>query len=311
MKKIVLTTLFIISCHFSFSQMAVTNPTQEFQETLRWIDTQVKWAEEKAHSAQVIQQMTETLQKAKEIKESTERVYSLSQKVYDEGKRLGALVDAGFPGLIYGLQVVVGEPLNPAYYIPRVGKKSEELRKILEYEPGSQINADARMLYKDFLQYDENSGDSAVTRFTKAGYELINAVNGFSKFKKDKELDNTMAKLQQSRLLDSLANVMYNNITKDGHLGMNDADRIAMLLKVLELREKSKLLELEALKEMEAEMREKTDNPEFQKRCIQKAINWKINNEFFKTGKKYSSSGVKFSLADWEKSHPEGFKKDN
>ena len=104
---------------------------------------------------------------------------------------------------------------------------------------------------------------------------------------------------------------MYRKINKENHLGMNDAERISMLLKVLELREKSKLLELEALKEMEEQMRERTDNPEFQKKCVQKAINWKINNEFFRTGKKYSNAGVKFSLADWEKSHPDGFKKDN
>jgi hypothetical protein len=295
-------------CKPAKSQVAsvVTDPKRDFRENLEWIDTKAKWLEDKMYYSQTIVTLKEQLQKAQEIKEATEDIYNQSVKVYEEGKRMTSIIDAGIPGLIFGLETSMGQSLNPADYIPAVGGKSDALQKLVSYKAGSNLNGDQRAVLKDLLQHDKTS--TGRIAFTQAGYELLQTSNSILSYKKDLERQKMLDDLALACTIRDLASKMTAELMKEENIGMNEGDRMMSLLKLVELQKMANDLELESIGAIEEEINEAFKEPEFQRKCVNKAINWQINNEMLKT-KKYNNSSIKFSLADWERKNPKGYQK--
>lgn len=286
--------------------MAVTDPTRDFRQSLEWIDTKAKWVEDKLYYSQALMNLKKQLTTADSIKQYTEKTYSQALKVYNEGKKLTSITSAGIPGILYGLEVSMQKSLNPADYIPSVGKKSEALQKLLNYEPGDELNGDQREVLRDILKWSDDPDPKGTLQFTSAGYELLATQQYMLTYRKELERQEMLRKLMLAKTLREMANKMTAELIEEDNIGMNEGDRMIALLKLTEIHKMANELELESVKKIEAEINSEMSDPDFQRKCINKAVNWKINTEFLNT-KKYSRTNTKFSLAEWESRNPKGY----
>lgn len=299
MNKLIIFIILFVVVQTANGQMLIEWPTKMFQDAMDFAEEKAQWVEENTHNAKQLIILKQQLERADSLKRKTEQSYKLANTVYEETKRYEGLINAGFPGLIYGIEEAINKPLNPGYYIPNVGEKSKEYKKLLNYNASSETNVDARIVIRDILKVTPE-GEEKELRWTKPGKELLGLWGLLDDAEDQAELDRIAQELELARQLDALAKKMIPELLKESNINMSESDRMIALLKMYDIMKQAQDLRESAIARTKEQIEKATMSPEKAERCQQKATEWHVNNLFL-TRLQYKIRNPKMSLYNYER----------
>ncbi len=295
----------------SFGQLAVSDPQREFRQALEWTEQKAKWAEEKAHSMQMITNLTEQLKKADSLKRRIDQTYDLAEKTYLEAKRYESLLNSGVPDMIYGLETVMEVPLNPADYIPRLGGHTTKLRSLVEYESAEHVSQDARIVINDIfketpLKYRVIDGDTVSykpLRFTKPAKQMMDLWSGLENASDAAKRDAIAQQLALAAQYEEMHKRMLKETLEETNLELSNYERIQMLLVANQVNLEAQRIRQQALDDLAKLSKESIMDQETVDRCANKAIAYHFNKVFINSGKKYQDRKNGISMRRYEQSY--------
>ncbi|MCT4648366.1 MAG: hypothetical protein N4A74_25495 [Carboxylicivirga sp.] len=310
MKNVIIILLILIG-YTANAQVGgiVSDPKRDFRQSMEWVETKAKWVEDKAHNAASIQKLREQLIKLQEMKENLDKSYKLVQDAYDEATKYGSLINAGVPGLIYGLENVVEMPLNPASYIPNMGGNTKKVKSMMYYNPSSNVNSDARFVIKDILgksqtlyRTNENGEEVAYKELavTDAFKELTTLQDILKSASKKAEEDAIAMQFKLANELEHMAKEMSEKLLNGDKLNMTHAERMNMLLKCNDMNREAKNLRQDAIKDLQEQIANDVMPEDKYWQCRDKAINYTMNQVFFKADQ-YKVRNKHYSLWEYER----------
>jgi len=242
-KYILILLISMISNH-AYSQMVVTNPSSDFADALRWAEEKVYMVNEKTHNAQLLLKIKQQLQEMQKVKEATEDYYKLAEKVQDDLKKLGAVANGGLPAFVHACEIVLGETLNPADYVPNVDSKlTKDFRKMVSYDSYSQISQDTREIQKELFEFSENPDKMQELSLTSHLAEIAGLSHNWRGYKRNLFALNADRTKYVSIELKNASSKLLEQLQEEGDLALTEAERMDMLIKAVNMYREAVVLE--------------------------------------------------------------------
>ncbi len=308
---LILGLLFVVSIN-SISQMVVTNPTTDFQDALKWAEEKVWEANDAADRAEMLIKLREQLEQLEETRRNVEQAYKLQEKVQNDLRVLGAVADGGVASLANAFETVLGQSINPSFYIPNI-PQFQNFRNAMDYDAASYLSSDTRSAHRELFTYDkddpENKDGLSLTKDLRAfGKTTANIIglseqwDAYGEEKKAREI------IQNKILVDELrmeAKLIMEEVKREDHLTMSDAERMDMMLKAAEMLEKASDLESKNVNAISMKINNQLPEDFEVVNAIESGVQIRMAHTLNSVIRPYNSN-QKFSLANFEKSYTQG-----
>lgn len=308
--KIILLVFGIVISVDCFSQhhdaMSNFQRMLEFAEEKQW---EINAALDRVEQIETLREQLVALQ---ETKKNVEMSYQMAKRAEDDMKVLGSVADGGIHSLANAFEVILGQSINPADYIPKV-PGTQNLRNAFEYDAASYLSDNTRSAHKELFTFnadDETNEDgNSLTKNLRAFGESSAAVFGMSqaweKYAEEVKARNILKKKAQAEELRTQAKALQVEIETPELMNLTAADRMNFMNLVTEMYDKANRLDMEVVEEVKAEIEKQLPSNYELVLLIEEGVSIKLQNTLKQVVKPYVSN-QKFSLSKYEKSYSRG-----
>ncbi len=233
---IVTTMLIVLNTSIALSQgigTPVYDAKQDFWKQMDKIETKAYKAKDWLYSLEQIKFLRAQFMRMDTLRRATQGAYDLGNKIYDNSKKVVALKDFGLDDAAYMVEKVIDMPIDPSYYMIRAkGEKYNKFVKAVGYNPGKDVDANAKEIYGFLLQYDPNSGAGEGGNQIEIFDDIAKSFFFIDDWRKMVDLDDAR-KLAMSRasLLSEMERIKKSieELQKENKHSMTEAERLAAI----------------------------------------------------------------------------------
>lgn len=310
--KIFLLTLLFAVSFSSHAQLVVTDPARDFQDHLKWIEEKIWQENEALDRAEMIVKLREQLEQLQEARRNIEETYRLQRQVQEDLKVLGAVADGGFAGLVNAFEIILGEPLNPADYIPNIPEFSD-FRSAMDYNAASYLSSDTRQAHRELFTHDSDDPDRRADldltrnarRLNASMVNLFAVSQGWRDYQDELEAQAILQKKAMADKLREMAKKMSEELQTDGLFAMSSAERMQLLLTTSDLMYRASELELEVAREVAAKLEKNKPSPFELVNLTNTGVRIRMAHTLRATVRPYNSN-QEFSLVEFERNYAAG-----
>lgn len=216
------------------AQAVVTDPKSMYQRMMQHLKDANQWTNENIANAKLFVEARKRLQQLDSTKQVLQGHYNYAKKIQAELEKIRAIKNMKISDGVYLTERLLGEKLNPAEYIPRT-EFTKKLRENVNNNSSSNVAYDAKVLYRDFFNYEE------LKKYDKE--ELAKLEASLNEAQMQLKIQELLAVIETCNRTIDMAQEQYDILNMDKKLKMTDGERLAamnkcnrILLDAIELR---------------------------------------------------------------------------